>query len=151
MAKVDAIPKGQEGATPYLSIKGAAAALEFYKKAFGAVELVRMDQDGKIGHAEMKIAGALIYLADEFPEIGAVSPKTLGGSSVTIAIYVENIDAFASKAVASGAKLTRPVEDQFYGDRAAQFEDPFGHRWWFATHVEDVSPEEMERRAKLKK
>jgi PhnB protein len=144
---VKAIPEGFEGATPYLSIKGAADAIEFYKKAFGATEKMRMPRpDGRIGHAEIKIGKANIMLADEHPEINFLSPRTLGGSPVTIHIYVEDVDALASKAEAAGAKVMRKVSDQFYGDRTGQFEDPFGHVWHFATHKEDVSNEEMQRR-----
>jgi PhnB protein len=145
---VNAIPEGFEGATPYLSIKGAAGAIEFYKNAFGATETMRLaGPDGRIGHAELKIGKANIMLADEHPEIGFLSPRTLGGSPVVIHIYVEDVDALAAQAVAAGAKLMRPVADQFYGDRTGQFEDPFGHIWHFATHKEDVSHEEMGRRA----
>ena len=142
------IPEGFEGATPYLSVKGAADAIEFYKKAYGATETMRMTApDGRIGHAEIKIGKANIMLADEHPEIGFLSPRTLGGSPVTIHIYVEDVDALAARAEAAGAKVLRPVADQFYGDRSGQFEDPFGHRWNFATHKEDVSSEEMRKRA----
>jgi PhnB protein len=145
---VRAIPEGSEGATPYLAIKGAAAAIEFYKKAFGATEKMRMvGPDGRIGHAEIQIGKAKLELADEHPEIGFLSPQTLGGSPVTIHIYVEDVDALAAQAEAAGAKVRRPVADQFYGDRGGQFEDPFGHMWFFATHKEDVSPEEMRKRA----
>ena len=145
---VKAIPEGFEGATPYLAIKGAAEAMEFYKKGFGAVETMRMTRpDGRVGHAELKIGKAKLMLADEHPEIGFVGPRTLGGSTVTIHIYVEDVDALAAKAEAAGAKVLRPVADQFYGDRTGQFEDPFGHRWSFATHKEDVSNEEMKKRA----
>jgi PhnB protein len=145
---VKAILEGFEGATPYLSIKGAADAIEFYKKAFGATEIMRMaGPDGRIGHAELKIGKAKFMLADEHPEIGFLSPRTLGGSPVTIHVYVEDVDALATQAEAAGAKLRRPVADQFYGDRTGQFEDPFGHVWHFATHKEDVSNEEMKKRA----
>jgi len=144
---VKAIPEGSEGATPYLSIKGAADAIEFYKKAFGATETMRMaGPDGRIAHAEIKIGKARIMLADEHPEIRFLSPRTLGGSPVTIHIYVEDIDALAAQAEAAGAKVVRAVADQFYGDRTGGFEDPFGHVWHFATHKEDVSNEEMQRR-----
>ncbi len=144
---VKAIPEGSEGATPYLSIKGAADAIEFYKKAFGAQETMRMaGPDGRIGHAEIKIGKASIMLADEHPEIDFLSPTTLGGSPVTIHIYVEDVDALAVQAEAAGAKITRAVADQFYGDRAGVFKDPFGHVWHFATHKEDVSNEEMQKR-----
>jgi len=144
---VKPIPEGFEGAIPYLSIKGAAEAIEFYKKAFGAVETSRLAApDGRIGHAEIKIGKANLMLADEHPEIGFVGPRTLGGSSVTIHIYVEDVDRLAAQAEAAGAKVLRPVADQFYGDRAGRFEDPFGHVWYFATHIEDVSNEEMQKR-----
>jgi PhnB protein len=145
---VKAIPAGFEAATPYLCVKGAAKAIEFYKEVFGAVEMMRMgDADGRIVHAEIKIGAAPIMLADEFPEMGVVSPETLGGSPVTIHIYFEDVDAIAERAIAAGAKILRPVEDQFYGDRAGKIQDPFGHIWSIATHKEDLSPEEMERRA----
>ena len=145
---VKAIPEGSESATPYLSIKGAADAIEFYKKAFGATEIMRVaGPDGRIGHAELKIGKAKFMLADEYPEMGFLSPRTLGGSPVTIHVYVEDVDALAGRAEAAGAKVRRPVADQFYGDRAGQLEDPFGHVWHFATHKEDVSSEEMQKRA----
>jgi PhnB protein len=145
---VKPIPEAYQGATPYLCIRGAARAIEFYKQAFGATELMRIAQpDGRVGHAELKIGAALFMLADEFPEMGFRSPQALGGSPVTIHIYVEDVDATATRAVAAGAKLLRPVQDQFYGDRSGQFEDPFGHTWSIATHVEDVSPEDMKKRA----
>lgn len=145
---VKPIPEGREGATPYLSIKGAAAAIDFYKKAFGATETMRMaGPDGRIGHAEIMIGKAHIELADEHPEIGFLSPQTLGGSPVTIHIYVEDVDALAVRAEAAGAKMLRPVADQFYGDRGGQFGDPFGHVWYFATRKENVSLEEMQKRA----
>ena len=147
---VKPIPDGLDGATPYLCIRGAQDAIDFYKKAFGAREVMRIDQGGKVGHAELMIGNARIYLADEFPTLGFVSPQTLGGSPIMIQIYVDDIDAFAKRAVAAGATLVRPVEDQFYGDRGGQIDDPFGHRWWFATHVEDVSNEEMKRRSEKK-
>lgn len=145
--KVKAIPEGSEGATPYLSIKGAADAIEFYKKAFGAAETMRLTgKDGRIGHAEIMIGKAKIMLADEHPEIEFLSPRTLGGTPVQIHVYVEDVDALAAQAESAGAKVLRPLADQFYGDRTGGFEDPFGHRWHFATHKEDVSNEEMQRR-----
>jgi PhnB protein len=145
--KAKAIPDGYQGATPYLCVKDAAKALEFYKKAFGAEEMARMGEPGgKIGHAEIKIGEAIIMLADEFPDYGVLSPQSIGGTSVSIMVYVEDVDGFVNKAVAAGAKVLRPVADQFYGDRSAQLEDPFGHKWHFATHIEDVSPEEMKKR-----
>jgi PhnB protein len=134
--------------TPYLAVRGAAAAIDFYKKAFGATELMRIDQsDGRIGHAEIRIGQGQIMLADEFPEIEVLSPQTLGGSAVTIHVYVEDVDELFAQAVEAGAKVLRPLADQFYGDRNCKLRDPFGHDWAFATHREDVSPEEMRRRA----
>jgi PhnB protein len=142
------IPDGYHGATPYLCVKDAARGIDFYKRAFGATERMRMDAPGgKVGHAEILIGEAVIMLADEHPEIGFVSPETLGGSPVLIHVYVPDVDALVERAVAAGAKLTRPVQDQFYGDRGGKLDDPFGHQWYFATHIEDVSPEEMRRRA----
>lgn len=146
--KVQPIPKGYEGATPYLIITGAANALEFYKKAFGATEIMRIPAPGgKLGHAEIKIGNAIIMLADEFPEMNHKSPQSLGGTPVSIMIYVEDVDAFVKRAIAAGAKVREAVENKFYGDRSATLEDPFGHQWHFATHVEDVPPEEMPKRA----
>jgi PhnB protein len=148
MSTVKPIPDGYHSVTPYLIIKGAADAIEFYKKAFGATELLRMPQpDGKIGHAEIKIGDSPVMLADEFPEMGHKSPKTLGGSPVSLMIYVDDVDAVFSRALAEGAKSDRPLENKFYGDRTGSLTDPFGHLWHIATHVEDVSEEEMQRRA----
>src|SRR6266852_1947287 len=148
MSKPKPIPEVHHTATPELIIKDAAKAVEFYKKAFGAKEMMRMSQpDGRIGHAEIKIGDSPIMLADEFPEMGARSPQSLGGSPVSILLYVEDVDARAKLAVAAGAKVVRPVKDQFYGDRSGSFEDPFGHQWHIATHVEDVAPDEMHKRA----
>jgi PhnB protein len=145
--KAKPIPEGFQGATPYLCCKGAANAIEFYKKAFGATEVLRLaEPGGRIGHAEIKIGTAIIMLADEYPEMDVRSPLTLGGSPVTIHLYVEDVDALASRAVGAGAKLLRPVEDQFYGDRSGRLSDPFGHVWIISTHTEDVSPAEMQRR-----
>jgi PhnB protein len=142
------IPAGYEHSTPYLTCKDAAQAIEFYKNAFGAAELYRIPMpDGKIGHAEIKIAGAIIMLSDEFPEWGAQSPATLGGTPVGIMIYVPDVDAFAERAVNAGATLLEPVKDQFYGDRSCRLLDPSGHKWFFATHIEEVPPDEMQRRA----
>jgi len=144
---VNPIPEGYHTATPYLIVKDAARAIEFYKKAFGAIELMRMtQQDGRIGHAEIKIGDSPIMLADEFPEMGARSPEALGGSPVSVLLYVQDVDAVFNQAVAAGAKVTRPVKDQFYGDRSGGVTDPFGHQWHIATHKEDVTPEEMKRR-----
>jgi len=148
---VKPIPEGYHSVTPYLIIKGASDAIEFYKKAFGATELFRFaTPGGQIGHAEIKIGDSPIMLADEYPEMGYgyTSPQTVGGSSVSIMIYVEDVDTTFKQAIAAGGKEQRAVKDQFYGDRSGTLEDPFGHIWHVATHKEDVSPEEMERRAK---
>jgi PhnB protein len=145
---VKAIPEGYHTATPYLIVKDGARALEFYKTAFGATELMRLDgPGGKLGHAEIRVGDSVLMLADEFPEMGARSPQSLGGSPVSILLYVEDADARFAQAVAAGAKVLRPVKDQFYGDRSGTLEDPFGHVWTVATHQEDLSPEEMRRRA----
>jgi PhnB protein len=143
-----AIPEGHHTVTPYLCIKGAASALEFYKKAFDATELMRLAQpDGRIGHSEILVGDSVIMLSDEFPEIGARSPQAIGGSPVTIHLYVEDVDTGFKQAVAAGAKVKRPVADQFYGDRMGGVEDPFGYTWWIATHKEDLSSEEIQKRA----
>lgn len=148
MPNVNPIPEGYPQVSPYLSVQGAAAAVEFYTQVFGATERMRMPgPDGRIGHCELQLGDSVIMLADEFPDMGVVSPKALGGSPVTLSVYVDDVDAVFDRAVEAGAKTLRPVETQFYGDRAGQFEDPFGHRWSVASHVEDVPPEEMERRA----
>ena len=147
--QVKPIPEGYHTATPYLIVEHAARALEFYKQAFGATELFRMEQpDGRIGHAEIKIGDSHVMLADEYPEMNMRGPKSLSGSPVTMHLYVEDVDAMAGKALAAGAKELSPVKDQFYGDRAGRFEDPFGHNWYIATHKEDLSPEEIGKRAK---
>jgi PhnB protein len=149
MAAVNPIPEGYPRVTPYLCIdEGAADAIDFYGKVLGATERMRMGgPDGRIGHAEVMIGESVIMLSDAYPEMGIVGPKALGGTPVTISVYVEDVDAAFERAVAAGATVARPLEDQFYGDRSGQFVDPFGHRWSIASHVEDVSPEEMERRA----
>jgi PhnB protein len=148
MAAVKAIPDGYPQVTPYLIVDGAAAAIEFYGKVLGATERMRMGgPDGKIGHAELQIGSGLVMLADEFPGMSQKSPKALGGSPVTVSVYVEDADSVFAKALEAGATEVRAVETQFYGDRAGQFEDPFGHLWSVATHVEDVPPDEMARRA----
>ncbi len=142
------IPEGYHSATPYLIVRDAASAIEFYKKAFGATELMRMaDPSGRIGHAEIRIGNSPIMLADEVSEMGYRSPQSLGGSPVSILLYVEDVDAVFSQAIAAGAKVQRPVADQFYGDRIGGVTDPFGHVWYVATHKEDVSPEELRKRA----
>jgi PhnB protein len=143
-----AIPDGYRSVTPYLIVNGAAAAIEFYKHVFAATEMLRMaDAQGRIGHAEIKIGDSVVMLADESPQRGALAPPTIGGSPVLILHYVDNVDDVVARAVASGAKLVRPVADQFYGDRTGGIEDPYGHHWHLATHKEDVSPDEMKRRA----
>jgi len=146
MADVKSIPDGYHSVTPYLIIQGAADAIEFYKKAFGATELFRMEHQGKIGHAEIKIGDSPIMLADEHPEMGHVGPKTLGGSPVGIMIYVDDVDTIFNQAIESGGEQVKPLQDQFYGDRSGTLKDPFGHLWTVATHKEDVSPEEMDKR-----
>jgi len=148
---VKPIPEGYHTATPYLVVDGAAAAIDYYKAAFGAVELLRMDgPDGRIGHAEIRIGDSPIMLADEHPEIGARGPKSIGGCPISIMLYVEDVDAVVEQAVAAGGKVTRPVADQFYGDRTGGLEDPFGYTWYVATHVEDVEPEELQKRFEAK-
>jgi PhnB protein len=148
-AQVHYIPKGYAAVTPYLIVKGAAQAIDFYKKVFGATEVMRMNgPDGRIGHAELSIGGSHIMLADEHPEMGHQSPLTLGNSPVSVLVYVEDVDATVGRAVADGAKILKPVADQFYGDRMGFIQDPFGHRWGVATHKEDLSEEEMRERAK---
>jgi PhnB protein len=151
MSKVSYIPKDYNSVTPYLVIKGAAQAIEYYKKVFGAVETVRMPgPDGKIGHAELKIGNSHIMLADENPQMGEghTSPAKVGGSPVSLYVYLPNVDDVVKRAAAEGAKILKPVQDQFYGDRNGFIQDPFGHLWGIATHVEDVSPEQMKERMK---
>jgi PhnB protein len=144
---VKPIPDGYTTVTPYLILKDAAKAIAFYLNALGATEAMRLaDPSGKVMHAEIRVNGSPIMLADEFPEMGFRSPETIGGSPVSIHLYVGDVDAFVDRAVKAGAKLTRPVADQFYGERSGGFEDPFGHVWHVATRVEDLSPEEMQTR-----
>jgi PhnB protein len=146
--KIKPIPDQYRGATPYLSVSQAERAIDFYKQAFGAREVMRVPMPGgKIGHAEIRIGDAPIMLADEVPEMNCRSPRSLGGTPVNILVYVPNVDALVRQAEAAGAKVMRPPADQFYGDRMAVLEDPFGHSWSFATHIEDVAPEEMQKRA----
>ena len=148
MSPVQPIPEGYPRLTPYLCVDGAGKAIEFYTQVLGATERMRMDgPDGKIGHAELSFGESVLMLADEYPDIGFLSPARIGGTAVTLHLYVEDVDTVFEKALAAGAKALRPLENQFYGDRSGQFEDPFGHRWNVATHVEDVDPEEMARRA----
>ncbi len=142
------IPDGYPQISPYLIVDNANAAIEFYTTVFGAQERMRMPApEGKIGHAELQLGDGVVMLADEFPGMGARSANTMGGSPVIVSVYVEDVDATFDRAVQAGATVVRALEDQFYGDRIGQFQDPFGHQWSVATHVEDVSPDEMERRA----
>ena len=145
---VKPIPEDYPRVVPYLHIDGAGAAIDFYTRVLGATERMRMpgDSPDKVGHAELQIGDAVIMLADEAPEMDVRGPKTVGGTPVTICVYVEDVDAVVERATASGARVLRPVEDQFYGDRSGSFEDPFGQQWNIMTHVEDVDPEEMQRR-----
>jgi PhnB protein len=148
MPNVKAIPDEYPQVTPYLCVDGADAAIQFYTEVFGAKERGRMPAPGdKIGHAELQLGDSVIMLSDEAPEMGQRSPKSVGGTPVTINVYVEDVDDAFDRAIRAGAQALRPVENQFYGDRAGQFEDPFGHRWSVATHVEDVPEDEMARRA----
>jgi PhnB protein len=142
------VPEGYNTLTPYLSIRGAADAIEFYKKAFGATEVMRMAQpDGRIGHAELQLGDSRLMLADEHPEMDFRSPRSLGGTPVMLHLYVDDVDTVVGRAVAAGAKVLRPIQDQFYGDRSGTVADPYGHVWHVATHKEDLSPEEIGRRA----
>ena len=148
MATVKPIPDDYPQVIPYLTVDNAGGAIDFYTTVFGAKERMRMPAPGgKIGHAELEIGSSVVMLADEFPDMGGKSPKTVGGTPVTVMVYVEDVDACFQRALDAGATTVRAVENQFYGDRAGQFEDPFGHLWFVATHVEDVEPEEMQRRA----
>jgi PhnB protein len=145
--KVKPIPEGYHSITPYLVIKGAAAAIDFYKQAFGAVEIMRMPQpDGRVGHAELKFGDSMVMLADEYPEMDVVGPQTLGNTSVGLLLYLDDVDKAVERAVSLGATIKKPIADQFYGDRTGTIEDPFGHKWTLAVHIEDVTPEEMQRR-----
>jgi PhnB protein len=146
--KVKPIPEGYHTITPYLSIKGASDAIEFYKKAFGATEVMRMGEPGgRIGHAELQIGDSKIMLADEHPEMDFRSPRAIGGTPVLLHLYVEDVDNVVGRAVAAGAKVVRPVQDQFYGDRSGSVADPYGHIWHVATHTEDLSSDEIRKRA----
>jgi PhnB protein len=145
---VKPVPEGYHTVTPYLIVKRGTDALEFYVRAFAATERYRMqDPGGKIRHAEITIGNSCVMLADEHPEIGALGPETIGGSPISIHLYVEDVDAVVGRAVAAGAQLTRPVADQFYGDRVGGVTDPFGHRWFIATHKEDLTPDQLRQRA----
>lgn len=143
---VKAIPDGYGSITPYLVLNDAKSAIEFYKNAFGAKELFRLPAASRIGHAELLIGNSRIMLADEFPERNIYSAKHFNGSPVSLMLYVEDVDSAAQRAVAAGATIVRPVENQFYGDRSGVFLDPYGYQWTIGTHVEDISPEEMHRR-----
>jgi PhnB protein len=145
---VKPIPEGYPRVSPYLVVDGAQKAIEFYTSVLGFTERMRMPgPDGRIGHAELQLDDSVVMLADEFPEMGAKAPSAFGGSPVSLTVYVEDVDGTFERATGSGATAVRPPENQFYGDRSATFDDPFGHRWTVNTHVEDVSPEEMGRRA----
>ena len=147
-SKVKPVPEGYHSATPYLIVDGAAEALSFYKRVFGATERMRMPgPGGKVGHAEIEIGDSVLMLADEHPEMAVRGPRAFGGSAVSVMLYVEDVDATVKAAVASGAKLLHPVEDKFYGDRSGTIVDPFGHHWHVSTHIEDVPPDEVKRRA----
>ena len=144
---VKPIPDGYHTATPYLIVKGAADAIEFYKRVFDATELFRVPGPGGVlMHAEIKIGDSIIMLADEFPQMDALGPKTIGGSPVGLMLYLTNVDEVFHRAIAAGAKEIRPLQNQFYGDRSGTVEDPFGHKWTIATHVEDLTPAEIEQR-----
>ena len=146
--RVQPIPAGYHSVTPYLAIHGAAEALAFYKKAFGAKEIMRMPgPDGKLGHAEIKIGDSRVMLSDEYEAMAFLSPQSRGGTTVHIHLYVKDVDATVARAAGVGAKLARPIQDQFYGDRTGSIEDPFGHLWHIATHKEDLSMAELKRRA----
>jgi PhnB protein len=147
-ARVQPVPEGQEGATPYICCKDAARALDFYKAAFAAKEVMRMGgPDGKVGHAEFKIGKASVMMSDEFPAYGSLSPETVGGSPVMLYVYVKDVDAFVKRAVEAGARVETEVADQFYGDRGGKLKDPFGHVWWFASRKENLTPRELKKRA----
>ncbi|HUK92350.1 MAG TPA: VOC family protein [Blastocatellia bacterium] len=147
MTQIGYIPEGCHTPTPYLTFRGAAQAIDFYKTVFGASEVFRLtNPDGRIGHAEIAVGDSRIMLADEAPDFGALSPQTVGGSPIKLHLYVEDADRTVERAVKAGATLLRPVDDQFYGDRGGLISDPFGYSWFIATHKEEVSPEEMQRR-----
>ena len=143
---VSAIPHGYHSVTPYLTVDDAAAAIDFYKRAFGAVEVTRMMMGDKVGHAEIKIEGSYVMLSDEWPDMDKLSPKSRGGATAGLMVYLDDVDAAFARAVEAGATVERPLEDQFYGDRSGSVRDPFGHSWNLATHVEDVTDAEIERR-----
>jgi len=145
---VNPVPSDAAQVTPYLVVRGAARAIDFYKRVFGATEVIRIeDPSGKVGHADLKIGKAHIMVADESPEMDARGPEAFGGTPVGIYVYVEDVDDVAARAKQAGGKFSKPVEDQFYGDRAGKFTDPFGHLWWIASRKENLSPKEQQRRA----
>lgn len=143
---VNPIPSGYHSVTPYLIVDDAAAAIAFYREAFGAAEVLRLPMGDKIGHAEVKIGDSHVMLSDEWPDMDMVGPAKRGGTSVSLALYVTDVDLAFARALRAGARQERAVEDQFYGDRMGTLVDPFGHRWSLATHIEDVAPQEMQRR-----
>jgi PhnB protein len=148
MPDVSPIPTDYPRVCPYLHVDGASAAIDFYAQVFGASERMRLSgPDGRVGHAELAIGDSVVMLADENPEIGVKGPRSVGGTPVTVSVYVVDVDAAVAKAVELGATVTRPIADQFYGDRTCSIEDPFGHVWSIQTHIEDVDAEEMQRRA----
>jgi PhnB protein len=140
------VPRGYQAVMPYLRVRDAASAIKFYKKVFGAAERYRLKMGGKVGHAELELGGSTVMISDEFPEVNAVGPKALKGTSVLLTVYVENVDQVVAKAVKAGAKVRRAAADQFYGDRSAQIEDPFGHVWSIQSRIEKVSPQDMQKR-----
>lgn len=145
--KVTAIPKGYNSITPYLIVSNGSKAIDFYKKIFGAKEMLRMERSGKIAHAELKIGDAKIMLADACPEMGARTPEEFGGSPVSVHLYIKNVDAVINNAVSAGAKLEREIQNMFFGDRSGTVTDPFGHKWTVSTHIEDVTPAKIKKRA----
>jgi len=145
---VNPIPADYAGVTSYLIVRGAAKAIDFYQRAFGATEIFRLPMGDRVGHAEIKIGGGVVMLADEMPDMGHKSPQVLGGTPVSLMFYVPDVDAVFARALAAGGKVVKPLQNQFYGDRSGTLTDPFGHVWTVATHVEDVAPDEMDRRMK---
>ena len=143
---VKAKPEGYHSVTPYLTVDGAEEAIRFYTEAFGATEILRLPMGGKIGHAEIRIGDSVVMLADEWPDYGKLGPKSRGGATSGLMIYLEDVDAAFERAVAAGGTVERPVEDQFYGDRSGTITDPFGHSWTLSTHVEDIAEDELQRR-----
>ena len=143
---VKAKPEGYHSVTPYLTVDGAEEAIRFYTEAFGATEILRLPMGGKIGHAEIRIGDSVVMLADEWPDYGKLGPKSRGGATSGLMIYLEDVDAAFARAVAAGGTVERPVEDQFYGDRSGTITDPFGHSWTLSTHVEDIAEDELQRR-----